>query len=175
MKERLTHLYFGNGKGKTTASMGLALRALGNGWRVVVVQFLKSHPSGEVAGLEKLGATVIRSTETMKFVFKMTEEEKQAARAVQQKMLNEAIRLVNEDQVDLLVLDEAGSLCQLDMLEDMDVLRQLVEQKPAGLELVITAHEPAQWLLDAADYCTEMRCHRHPFDRGIPGRKGVEF
>ena len=109
MKERLTHLYFGNGKGKTTASMGLALRALGNDWRVVVVQFLKSHPSGEVAGLEKLGAKVIRSTKTMKFVFKMTEEEKQAARAVQQKMLNEAIRLVDEGQVDLLVLDEAGS------------------------------------------------------------------
>lgn len=94
---------------------------------------------------------------------------------MQQKMLNEAIRLVDEGQVDLLVLDEAGSLCQLDMLEDMNTLRQLVEHKPAGLELVITAHEPAQWLLDAADYCTEMRCHRHPFDRGIPGRKGVEF
>ena len=175
MNERLTHLYFGNGKGKTTASMGLALRALGNGWRVVVVQFLKSHPSGEVIGLENLGAKVIRSSETMKFVFKMTEEEKQAARAVQQRMLEQACQLVEEGQVDLLVLDEAGSLCQLDMLEDMGRLRRLVEQKPAGLELVITAHEPVQWLVDAADYCTEMRCHRHPFDRGIPGRRGVEF
>lgn len=175
MKERLTHLYFGNGKGKTTASMGLALRALGNGWRVVVVQFLKSHPSGEVAGLEQLGATVIRSEATMKFVFQMNEQEKQEARAVQQHMLDQALQLVDAGQVDLLVLDEAGSLCQLDMLEDMDSLRRLVEHKPAGLELVITAHEPAQWLLDAADYCTEMRCHRHPFDRGIPGRKGVEF
>ena len=175
MKERLTHLYFGNGKGKTTASMGLALRALGNGWRVVVVQFLKSHPSGEIAGLEKLGAKVIRSTETMKFVFKMNEEEKQAARAVQQKMLNEAVRLVDEGQVDLLVLDEAGSLCELDMLEDMNTLRQLVEHKPAGLELVITAHKPAQWLMDAADYCTKMPPPRPPFDGGLRGRRGVEF
>ena len=83
----LLHLYYGDGKGKTTAAMGLALRALGSGKRVVIVQFLKGGQSGEIPLLEQLGATVYRGKAGQKFVFQMNEAEKAATRALQNQNL----------------------------------------------------------------------------------------
>ena len=151
----LLHLYYGDGKGKTTAAMGLALRALGSGKKVVIVQFLKGGKSGEIPLLEQLGATVYRGKAGQKFVFQMNDAEKAATRA-------------------LLVLDEAGSAWELDMV-DKDLLRRAVLQRPAGQECVLTAHAAPQWMLDAADYVTEMKCIRHPYQKGIAARKGVEY
>ena len=126
----LLHLYYGDGKGKTTAAMGLALRALGSGKKVVIVQFLKGGKSGEIPLLEQLGATVYRGKAGQKFVFQMNDAEKAATRAL---------------------------------------------QGPAGQECVLTAHAAPQWMLDAADYVTEMKCIRHPYQKGIAARKGVEY
>ena len=157
----LLHLYYGDGKGKTTAAMGLALRALGSGKRVVIVQFLKGGQSGEIPLLEQLGATVYRGKAGQKFVFQMNEAEKAATRALAQ-------------PCDLLVLDEAGSAWELDMV-DKDLLQQAVLHRPAGQECVLTAHAAPGWMLDAADYLTEMCCRRHPYQKGIAARKGVEY
>lgn len=77
-------------------------------------------------------------------------------------------------EADLLVLDEAGSAWELDMV-DKDLLRRAVLQRPAGQECVLTAHAAPQWMLDAADYVTEMKCIRHPYQKGIAARKGVEY
>ena len=77
-------------------------------------------------------------------------------------------------EADLLVLDEAGSAWELDMV-DKDLLRRAVLQRPAGQECVLTAHAAPQWMLDAADYVTEMKCIRHPYQKGIGARKGVEY
>ena len=137
----LLHLYYGDGKGKTTAAMGLALRALGSGKKVVIVQFLKGGKSGEIPLLEQLGATVYRGKAGQKFVFQMNDAEKAATRA----------------------------------LQDKDLLRRAVLQRPAGQECVLTAHAAPQWMLDAADYVTEMKCIRHPYQKGIAARKGVEY
>lgn len=87
----LLHLYYGDGKGKTTAAMGLALRAMGSGKRVVILQFLKGGKSGEVPLLEQLGAKVYRGKAGQKFVFQMNEAEKAAARAVQNENLTAAL------------------------------------------------------------------------------------
>lgn len=166
----LLHLYYGDGKGKTTAAMGLALRALGNGKRVVIVQFLKGGASGEIPLLEQLGATVYRGKAGQKFVFRMTEAEKAQTRALQNRNLAAAAAA----QADLLVLDEAGSAWELDMV-DRELLQRTVLQRPAGQECVLTAHAAPGWMLDAADYLTEMKCHRHPYQRGITARKGIEY
>ena len=166
----LVHLYYGDGKGKTTAAMGLALRALGSGKRVVIVQFLKGGKSGEIPLLEQLGAKVYRGKAGQKFVFQMNEAEKAATRALQ----NQNLAAARAEPADLLVLDEAGSAWELDMV-DKDLLQQAVLQRPAGQECVLTAHAPVQWMLDAADYVTEMQCHRHPYQRGIAARKGIEY
>lgn len=169
-KTGLLHLYWGDGKGKTTAAMGLALRALGRGRRVVVVQFLKDGSSGEIALLEQLGAKVFCGPAGQKFVFQMTEEEKAANRICQ----TENLQAAAAQPADLLILDEAGSVWELDMV-DKTLLEQIVLQRPAGQECVLTAHAAPQWMMDAADYVTEMKNHKHPYQKGIAARKGIEF
>ncbi|MGN0707910.1 MAG: cob(I)yrinic acid a,c-diamide adenosyltransferase [Faecalibacterium sp.] len=170
MKQGLVHLYWGDGKGKTTAAVGLALRALGCGRRVTVVQFLKGGPSGEIPLLEQLGAKVYRGKAGQKFVFQMNEAEKAAARAVQDANLAAALA----QQADLLILDEAGSAWELDMV-DKALLQRAVLERPAAQECVLTAHAAPPWMMEAADYCTEMRCVRHPYHKGIAARRGIEY
>ena len=166
----LLHLYYGDGKGKTTAAMGLALRAMGSGKRVVILQFLKGGKSGEVPLLEQLGAKVYRGKAGQKFVFQMNEAEKEATRKLQNANLTAAMA----DPADLLILDEAGSAWELDMV-DKALLQKAVLERPAEQECVLTAHAAPQWMLDAADYSTEMKCHRHPYQRGISARQGIEY
>lgn len=166
----LIHLYWGEGKGKTTAAIGLALRALGAGRRVVIVQFLKGRQTGEIPLLEKLGAQVFRGKVGLKFSFQMGGEERAETKTLQTENLRRALEL----PCDLLVLDEACAAFEKDLV-DRELLRQAVLEKPAGQELVLTGRRPAEWMLEAADYSTEMRCHRHPFTQGIPAREGVEF
>ena len=166
----LLHLYYGDGKGKTTAAMGLALRAMGSGKRVVILQFLKGGKSGEVPLLEQLGAKVYRGKAGQKFVFQMNEEEKEATRQLQNANLTAAMA----EPADLLILDEAGSAWELDMV-DKALLQKAVLERPAEQECVLTAHAAPQWMLDAADYVTEMKCHRHPYQKGIAARQGIEY
>ena len=166
----LLHLYYGDGKGKTTAAMGLALRAMGSGKRVVILQFLKGGKSGEVPLLEQLGAKVYRGKAGQKFVFQMNEAEKEATRQLQNANLTAAMA----DPADLLILDEAGSAWELDMV-DKALLQKAVLERPAEQECVLTAHAALQWMLDAADYATEMKCRRHPYQRGISARQGIEY
>lgn len=170
MEQGLVHLYAGDGKGKTTAAMGLALRALGNKKRVTVVQFLKGMPSGEADLLHQLGATVYRAENITKFVFQMTEQEKIEAKAAYTQLLQQAAC----QPTDLLVLDEACAACALEMV-DVQMLKDVVQKRPEGLELVLTGRDPAQWMIEAADYYTEMCCRKHPYEKGIAARKGIEF
>ena len=164
MDKGLVQLYYGTGKGKTTAAMGLALRALGNGMRVVVVQFLKNGTSGELEPLRKLGATVLSGQPGAKFTFQMNDEEK--AQAAKEKALT--------IPCELLILDEICAARRNGMLDEALAKRAVLE-RPAGREVVLTGREPEQWMLEAADYITEMQAQRHPYARGIAARKGVEF
>ena len=170
MELGLVHLYWGEGKGKTTAAMGLALRALGQGARVVIVQFLKGADTGEVPLLRQLGAEIYRGKAGQKFVFQMDEAEKAATRRLQDQNLTAALAR----PADLLVLDEACAAWQLDMV-DRALLERAVRERPAGQEVVLTGRTPAPWMEELADYSTEMRCHRHPYEKGVAARKGVEF
>ena len=165
----LVHLYCGDGKGKTTAAMGLALRALGHGRRVTVVQFLKDGTSGEIGPLSDLGAAVFAG-KAPGFVFQMTDDQKAETRLLQNEHLKAALEL----ESDLLVLDEACAAWSLGMV-DHDLLKKAVLERPEGCEVVLTGRDPASWMRDAADYITEMRVLRHPYDRGVPAREGVEF
>ena len=170
MDNGLLHLYWGDGKGKTTAAMGLALRALGSGKRVVIVQFLKGGTSGEIPLLASLGAKIYRGKAGQKFVSQMNEAERAATRELQ----NQNLAAAMADEADLLILDEAGSAWELDMV-DHALLQRAVLERPAALECVLTAHAAPEWMLDAADYATEMKCHRHPYQKGIAARRGIEY
>ena len=169
MDKGLVHLYWGRGKGKTTAAMGLALRALGRGKRVTVVQFLKKGTSGELEPLRRLGAAVYAGG-CGKFVSQMTLEEKQKASRQNTEHLKNALTL----PCDLLILDEACAAWQRDVV-DRGLLRNAVLERPVGREVVLTGREPAPWMMETAHYSTEMRCHRHPYQKGVPAREGVEF
>ena len=170
MELGMVHLYWGEGKGKTTAAMGLALRALGNGCRVVVVQFLKGADTGEIPLLRQLGAEIYRGKAGQKFVFQMNDAEKAATRALQ----NENLRAALARPADLLVLDEACAAWELNMV-DRQLLEQAVRERPTGQEIVLTGRKPAPWMEELADYSTEMHCWHHPYEKGVKARKGVEF
>ncbi len=166
----MIHLYYGDGKGKTTAAAGLALRAVGRGWRTAVVQFLKDGASGEIAPLRRLGVAVFAAEGAVKFSWEMSGRERAEARRGQTALLARAL----EGEWDLLVLDEACGACAAGLVDE-EALRRAVLEGPEGREVVLTGREPAGWMLAAADYATEMRCEKHPFCRGIPARRGVEF
>lgn len=165
----MLHLYWGNGKGKTTAAMGLALRALGHGRRVVIVQFLKDGTSGEIAPLRAAGAAVY-ACPNAKFTWLMDEADKAAAREASARALGQALA----EPFDLLVLDEACAALKSGILDEA-LLRRAVAFAKNGREVVLTGRDPAPWLQDAADYSTEMRAHRHPYADGAAAREGVEY
>lgn len=165
----MLHLYWGNGKGKTTAAMGLALRALGHGQRVVIVQFLKDGTSGEIAPLRAAGAAVY-ACPNAKFTWLMDEADKAAAREASARALGQALA----EPFDLLVLDEACAALKSGILDEA-LLRWAVAFAKNGREVVLTGRDPAPWLQDAADYSTEMRAHKHPYADGVAAREGVEY
>ena len=170
MEKGLIHLYWGDGKGKTTAAMGLAMRALAAGRKVVIVQFLKGTESGEITLLSQLGAQIYRGKAGQKFVFQMTEQEKQETRKIQE----EHLRAAMEQSADTLILDEACAALQLGIVDE-SLLQKAVYEKPQSQELVMTGRNPAKWMMEASDYCTEMHCWSHPYEKGIAARKGVEY
>ena len=170
----LVHLYCGDGKGKTTAAVGLSVRAAGSGLRVLFVQFLKSRPSGEIAVLSALAnVRVLRGKEGTAFSFQMTDEQKRATREMHDRNLAEAVRAAKAGECDLLVLDEAVGALNRGRV-DGELLRSLVREKPEALELVLTGRNPPEDLAEMADYVSEIRKVKHPFDRGIGARTGIE-
>lgn len=170
----LVHVYYGNGKGKTTAALGLALRAYGQGFQVVLLQFLKGVFSGEIAALEKLPGIKIMRGENGKFLSAMSPAEKEEARKLQSAQFRQAVSLAKAGACDMLVLDEAMDACQLQIMDE-SLLKDFLLNKPEGLEVVITGHQMIPWILERADYATEMVKRKHPYDRGIKGRKGIEY
>jgi len=169
----LVHIYTGDGKGKTTAAVGLAARAAGRGIPVVFVQFMKNRPTGEIESLAKLpGVAILRGKAGDGFSFTMTEEERQKSREIHNENLRRAVGLARAGDC-LLVLDEVTSALKYGLLAE-EMLRELLDQRPRGVEIVLTGREPPDWLLEAADYITEMKKIRHPYDRGVAARAGIE-
>lgn len=170
----LIHIYCGDGKGKTSAAVGLALRAAGAGMKVLFVQFLKDGSSQEMKMLEQTGLIETACCPSIhKFVFQMSEEERQLAGAEYSRLLESSLRRCNEGY-GLLVLDEVIPACNMGMVPE-STLVDFLRSKPAELEVVLTGGEPSTVLLGLADYVTEMKKHKHPYDRGITARKGIEF
>lgn len=171
----MVHIYHGDGKGKTTAAMGQALRALGHGWRVGVVQFLKDGSSGEVRMLASLPRTsVVACSTDGKFTFQMTSDELAAMRTRQEEALARARAKAEAGEFDLLVLDEVLDAVNTGTLA-ANSLEDAVRACKPRCELVLTGRDPAPALLELADYVTEMRCEKHPYQQGVAAREGVEW
>lgn len=168
------HIYCGDGKGKTTAAVGLAVRAAGNGMKVLFCQCMKDGTSSEVEMLQKLGITYCCCGEHFGFFWNMTDEQKERAAHAYTHLFEDVTRKAEEEKYDLLVVDEFMSAYNHGLIYQKTALAFLVN-RPEHLEVVLTGRDPGEELLKLADYVTEMRKIKHPFDEGIPARKGIEL
>lgn len=170
----LIHIYCGDGKGKTTAAVGLAVRCAGRGNKVLLVQFLKSRDSGELYSLAKLpDIEVMRGKESKKFTFQMNEEEKHALLIEHNKMFEQVLAKIKNGGYSLLILDEVIGALNAKVFE-MPKLIEFLRHKPENLEVVLTGRNPAPELVEIGDYVSEMRKVKHPMDKGIMAREGIE-
>lgn len=170
----LIHIYCGDGKGKTTAAVGLAVRCAGRGNKVLLVQFLKSRDSGELYSLAKLpDIEVMRGKESKKFTFQMNEEEKHALLIEHNKMFEQVLAKIKNGGYSLLILDEVIGALNAKVFE-LPKLIEFLRHKPENLEVVLTGRNPAPELVEIADYVSEMRKVKHPMDKGIMAREGIE-
>ncbi len=166
----MLHIYCGDGKGKTTAAVGLAVRMAGYGKCVLFMQFLKGSQTGEKVMLEKCDNVTVLRCNACKFFINMTDEEKQ--KITQKHNDNLKYALDNMSEYDLIVLDEV-----LDAIDcgvaDVDNVKEIVSNYNG--ELVLTGRKADKWLIERADYITEMKKIKHPYDDGMMAREGVEY
>lgn len=173
----LIHIYTGEGKGKTTAAVGLTIRCAGSGGRVVFCQFLKDNQSSELNILRQIPLVeIVQATPIRGFYKNLNDEQRAAARQTAGQLLRRAIAAAgaeNPQPARLLVLDEAIAACNHQLI-DQNELASFLRDKPAGLEVVLTGRSPAPELLTLADYVSEIRKLKHPFNQGIAARRGIE-
>lgn len=166
-------VYTGEGKGKTSAAFGLALRAVGRGLWVYVIQFIKGgFDYGELYAVKGLPNFELRAFGRGKFVTRVPPSEEDVAFA--QKALALAKRIVGSEEFDVVVLDEVNVAVHLGLLKVEEVVN-LIKRKPKYVELVLTGRNAAKEIVEAADLVTEMREIKHPYSKGVKPRKGIEY
>lgn len=171
----LIHIYEGDGKGKTSAGVGLAVRCAGSGQKVLYTQFLKDDQSNELKVLEQIaGITVERCKENFGFSFQMTPEVKERAKQYYTGHFRKVTKLAVEGNYRLLVMDELIATYNLNMVEQAEVV-EFLKNKPQELEVVMTGRDPASELVELANYVSRIVKVKHPFDQGIPARVGIEM
>ena len=172
LKKGLVHVYTGNGKGKTTAAFGLALRAIGKGLKVYCIQFMKgSKDYGEVIMAERIPNLTLRQFGRDEFVDRKNpaEIDIQLARDGL-----EHAREVMKGNYDVLILDEINCAIEWNLIK-VDEVIELIESRPDGMEIILTGRYAHSKLIEIADYVTEMKEIKHPFIKGVKLREGIEF
>ena len=171
----LMHIYTGEGKGKTTAAVGLGVRAAGAGKTVLFAQFLKDGSSSEIAVLNEIENIKTRHCETVTgWVKDMTEEERAKAKADYARFLSDLFAEAEAEETDLLIIDEILAAVNCGFIEERELL-SFLDKRPARLEVVLTGRSPSPDICLRADYITEMKKLKHPYDRGIRARRGIEY
>ena len=168
----LVQIYTGNGKGKTTAAFGLAMRAAGRGLGVLIVQFLKpSDGYGEQVACNRMGNITLVSMGLDHFVSKKPSD---ADIEAAHKALRRSEELICSGRYDVAVLDESINAVRLGLITSQELIGSL-ERRPDHVEIVLTGRGMTPDLEEYADLVTEMRLVKHPFDKGIGARKGIEY
>lgn len=169
----MIHIYCGNGKGKTTAAVGLAVRMAGSGGRVLFGQFFKDGSSSEIGVLRSVPNITVRHCVTIPGRFLRLTPEQRSVVAADYTAYLRAL-LAEARDYDLLVLDEVISACNHGTVPESELLAFL-DKLPEEREVVLTGRDPDEALLARADYVTRMEKVKHPFDRGITAREGIEY
>lgn len=175
MEKGLIHVYTGEGKGKTTASIGLAVRALGHGFKVAYASFFKkpnSYGYNEISVIRNLGATVFTFSEGMPMANpQITPEEYHAST---QQGLSELLKFIAANNTQLLVLDEILIAINYGYISEEELF-EFIEKKPAETELVLTGRGATDKVKEIADYVTVLAKEKHPYEKGVQAREGIEF
>jgi cob(I)alamin adenosyltransferase len=173
VRKGLVQVFTGDGKGKTSAAIGTVIRALGHGLKVYIAFFMKGdYPYGERKILAKLPGVTLESFGSSQFIDpeNIKPEEKQAA----QEALAAARRAMLSGEYDLVVLDEVNIAVAFKLLE-VEVVLRFIEEKPEGVELILTGRQADRELVRVADLVTECLKIKHPYDSGVEGREGFEY
>jgi len=172
----LVHIYTGNGKGKTSAAVGLGVRACGRGLKVLMVQFLKGVETGEMFTIRRLEPDFVlyRGVPLEKFTWEMSNEELEIAKNVQNDIFTFAVKAASSGKWDIIILDEIIAAVNIKLLEREEVI-SFIRSKPDSLELVLTGRDAPTEFIELADYVSKIASVKHPMDKGIYARKGIEF
>ena len=175
MKNRLLHIYCGDGKGKTTAATGLAVRAAGSSMRVLFARFLKNEFSGELKILDQIPEIEVLHLEKSYGFFKtLSEKEQEEVREMYGRLWNTIQRKISTGDYDMLVIDEFMAAYRYGLIPNEEAV-QFLKDRPDNLEVVLTGRNPSDEILELADYISEVKMVRHPFEKGIRARKGIEY
>jgi cob(I)alamin adenosyltransferase len=173
LEKGLVQVYTGDGKGKTSAAFGLALRAVGRGLKVYIIQFIKGgFDYGELYIVEKIPNLKLATFGRGKFITETPPSEEDSKLAKEAFEL--AKKVVKGGEYDVVVLDEVNVALNLKMIS-IDEVMDLIRNKPKHVELILTGRYAPVQIIDAADLVTEMREVKHPYAQGVPPRKGIEF
>jgi cob(I)alamin adenosyltransferase len=175
LHQGLVHVNTGDGKGKTTAALGVAFRALGWGLRVCMVQFIKGYPKiGELMISERFGDEFVVKQFAMDITRdigseKVLEREKQAEEA-----MSYSESVVSGGEFDVIILDEINNAMHYKLIDPARVL-EMMSSKPKHVELILTGRYAPAKIIEAADYVTEMHLIKHPYEKEIPARHGIDY
>jgi cob(I)alamin adenosyltransferase len=173
LKRGLVQVYTGRGKGKTSAAFGLALRAIGRGLKVYVIQFIKGgFDYGELYMVDRLPNLTLKAFGRGKFITKKPPGEKDIELAEKALALSEEV--VKSGEYDVVILDEINVVLNIKLVKIERIL-ELIRNKPTHVELVLTGRYAPNEIIEAADLVTEMREVKHPFNKGYQARKGIEY
>jgi len=166
------HVYTGPGKGKTTAAIGLGMRAAGAGLKVYMIQFMKGRRYSELESIDKISNFTLVQHGRDEFVNKDNPEQIDIDLA--QKGFAHAKEIIKGNNYDLVILDEINVAIDFNLIDMHDVLK-LITEKPEKLELVLTGRYAHPEITRHADYVTEMLEIKHPYQHGVEARKGIDF
>ena len=174
-KKSCVHIYCGDGKGKTTAAVGQAVRMAGRGKKVLFARFLKNENSGELKILDQIEEIeVIHMSKSFGFFKSLNEKEKEEWKKTYRELWMTIQNKIKTGDYDLLVMDEFLHALRYQIVSEEEILKFLKE-RPADLEVVMTGRNPSEKMVKAADYVSDIRKIKHPYDQGIPARKGIEY
>ena len=177
-KQGLVIVHTGNGKGKTTAALGLAIRAWGDGFKVKIFQFIKGGwKTGEMKTIEELGKISEGRITLEQCGLGFTNSEKvtmEEHKAAAHEAYDKAMQVLKEHSCDLLILDEMNCAVHYDLISKEEMFA-LLDARPQDMHLVMTGRDASPEAIERADLVTEMKLIKHPYDRGVPAQKGIEF
>ena len=168
----LIQVYTGDGKGKTTAALGLALRAAGRGMKVLIIQFMKKWDYGELHSLKLIPLITLKTFGTKEFIYKGKAKKIDYEEA--EKAFSFGVEGVKSGNYDLVIFDELNMALYYELLDLKEVIKK-IKEKPENVEVVITGRKAPQEIIEIADLVTEMREVKHPYQKGVEARKGIEF